>query len=98
MRTAGLILLLSLATGQASAQNFESSKLTSGVVVQGTAFESSKMAPGVVVQGTAFESSKMAPGVVVQTTGFQSSKISVGIVLIAVKNGGVVPRAPLTHW
>jgi hypothetical protein len=81
--TAALILLPSAATTAFAASNFESSKFSSGVVVQGTGFQSSKLSTGVVVQGVAF----------------QSAKISVGIVLQSVPAvGGIIPRTPLTHW
>jgi hypothetical protein len=79
----GAILLLSMTT----------------TAFAGSDFESSKLAPGIVVQGSALQSSKLSSGIVVQHSGFQSSKISVGIVLLAVPGGGgVISRAPLTHW
>jgi hypothetical protein len=103
MRARSLILatalLLSVATLACADSLFENSKLSPGVVVQGTGFQSPKLSPGVVVQGTGFQLPKLSPGVVVQGDGLQSSKISVGIVLEEVAGGGgVVPRAPLTHW
>lgn len=92
------VTLLPLATAASAASLFESSKLSPGVVVQGTALQSSKLSPGIVVQGTALQSSKLSPGVVLQGTAFQSPKISIGIVLQTVASGGTIPRAPLTHW
>jgi hypothetical protein len=61
-------------------------------------FESSKLSPGVVTQGAGLQSSKLSSGVVTQGAGLQSSKISVGVVLQTVVIGGGVIRAPLTHW
>lgn len=82
-----------------SQSNFESSKLSPGVVVQGSGLESSKLSSGVVVQGNSLESSKFSAGIVVNGLAFQSPKVSIGIVVNTVAQaGGVIPRAPLTHW
>lgn len=95
---AGLGLLVAFSSEAFAATNFESSKLSPGVVVQGSALQSPKLSSGVVVQSNALESSKLSSGVVVQTGAFQSSKLSVGIVVITLQGTGVVPRAPLVHW
>ena len=91
--------LLVLAVTRAYSQsNFESSKLSTGVVTEGDAFQSSKISPGIIIQNSGFQSSKLSPGIVMQNTAFQSSKLSVGIVVQVLSGSGVVPRAPLTHW
>jgi hypothetical protein len=110
------IPLSSVITAASAQSQFESSKVTAGVITQGSGlqsskmsigivlssgpsnFESSKMSPGIVLQGASFDSSKMSPSIVLQGTSFQSSKMSVGIVLNTRTGGGVVQRAPLTHW
>jgi hypothetical protein len=52
-----------------------------------------------VLQGSGVQSSKLSPGVVLQGASLRSSKISIGIVVVSVPGGGgVVVRAPLTHW
>jgi hypothetical protein len=92
-------ILLPLVTSAAHAgSDFESSKLSPGVVLQGAALQSSKLSTGVVLQGAGLKSSRLSSGVVLQNSSFQSSKISIGIILEAAKSGGVIPRAPLTHW
>jgi hypothetical protein len=92
------MVVIVLSTPKAFAQStFESSKMSPGVVVQGTGLESTKLSPGIVIQNLGMESSKLSPGIVLQKTSFQSSKLSVGIVVQNL-NRGVVPRAPLTHW
>lgn len=64
-----------------------------------TNFESSKLTSGVVVQNKGMESSKLSAGVVTSNTGLESSKLSVGIVVMTRPPvGGAVQRAPLTHW
>jgi hypothetical protein len=95
---ASIVLIFAVATTAQSQSNFESSKLSSGIVTAGVGFQSSKVSPGVVVQGSGFQSSKLSPGIVTQNTAFQSSKLSVGIVVQVLSSSGVVPRAPLTHW
>ncbi|MGT2501249.1 hypothetical protein ACVOMS_11240 [Bradyrhizobium guangxiense] len=83
----------------ASAQsNFESSKLSPGVVTEGAGFQSPKMSSGIVMQNSGFQSSKISSGVVMENTAFQSSKLSVGIVVEVLSGSGSIPRAPLTHW
>jgi hypothetical protein len=94
---AALGLLLLPGTSFA-ASDFESSKMTSGIVTEGTGFQSSKLSPGVVVEDGGFQSSKLSPGVVVENGALQSSKLSVGIVVQLVPVGGLVQHSPLTHW
>ena len=78
---------------------FESSKMLPGIGLEGTAFKSPKVSAGIVTQGTAFKSPKLSTGVVVQGTAFKAPKISVGIVVQSFSGGGgVIQRAPLTHW
>lgn len=94
-----VVTVLALAVSAAHAQsNFESSKLSAGVVTEGAAFQSSKMSSGIITQNSGFQSSKLSSGVVMQNTAFQSSKLSVGIVVQVLSGGSSVPRAPLTHW
>ncbi len=93
-----IALTPSLATAALAQSNFESSKLSSGVVTQGVGFDSPKASSGVVVQGGAFQSPKLSSGVVFQSTAFESSKLSVGIVVQVMPGGGIVPRAPLVHF
>lgn len=93
-----LILVLPFATAAQAQSNFESSKLSSGVVTQGTGFQSPKASPGIVVQGGAFQSPKLSSGAVLQNTAFESPKLSVGVVVQILPGGGIVPRAPLVHW
>lgn len=95
MATISVILT---ANGGHAQANLESSKLSPGVVTQGTGLESSKLAPGIVVQNSGLQSPKLSPSVVVSNSGFQSSKLSVGIVVMTLSAGTLVPRAPLTHW
>lgn len=92
------MLVAAIATTALAQSNFESSKLSPGVVTEGTGFQSSKMSPGIVTQNSGFQSSKISPGVVMENTAFQSPKLSVGIVVEALSSRGSVPRAPLTHW
>jgi hypothetical protein len=69
--------------------------LSSGAI----AFESSKLTGGIVVEGSGLQSPKLSAGVVVEPAGLQSPKLSVGIVVDVLPNGGsAVTRAPLTHW
>lgn len=77
---------------------FESSKLSSGVVTEGSAAQSPKLTPGVVIEGTGLQSPKLSPGAVVDFAGLHSSKLSVGIVVESVSSGGLIQHAPLTHW
>jgi hypothetical protein len=95
---AATMLVPAIATTAFSQSNFESSKLSPGVVTQGTGFQSSKVSPGIVMQNTGFQSSKISSGVVLQNTTFQSSKLSVGVVVEVLSGSGSVPRGPLTHW
>lgn len=95
---ASLTLVLPLTTAAQAQSNFESSKLSSGVVTQGSGFESPKASSGVVVQGGAFQSPKLSSGIVFQSTAFESPKLSVGIVVQIMPGGGIVPRAPLVHF
>ena len=90
-------LLLAVGAPVAVADDFESSKLSPGIVVQGAGFQSSKLSSGIVTQGLALQGSKLSSGIVVQGLTFQSSKLSVGIVVQKGPSGGV-QRAPLTHW
>ena len=89
------LLPISAAVAQS---DFESSKLSSGTVVQGAAMQSSKLTSGVVLQNATMQSSKLSSGVVLQNAAFSSPKLSVGIVVQVRPMGGVVPRAPLVHW
>lgn len=83
----------------ASNADFESSKLSSGVIVEGAALKGSKLSTGVVVQGSAAKVSKMSIGIVVEGVSFKASKLSVGLVVESTgSGGGVVMRSPLTHW
>jgi uncharacterized protein YjbI with pentapeptide repeats len=94
-----LLALQALTMSAALAQSqFESSKLSPGVVTQGADLQSSKLSSGVVVQGGDFRSSKLSSGVVVQGGDFRSSKLSVGVVFNILVVGGNVIHAPLTHW
>ena len=79
---------------------FESSKLSPGAVVEGSGLQSPKFSPGVVIEGSGLQSSKLSAGIVVVNVGaFKSSKLSAGVVVETLNSsGGVVPRAPLTHW
>lgn len=61
-------------------------------------FESSKLSSGAVVQGIAVQSPKLSPGAVVQNAGLQSSKLSVGVVVQVLPVSGIITRAPLVHW
>lgn len=94
---AATVLLLSAADAFAQSQ-FQSSKTSPGIVVQGDSLSASKISPGIVLQGSSFNASKLSPGVVLQSTSFQSSKMSVGVVVQTVSNSGIIVRAPLTHW
>ena len=104
MRTGPLviaaIILPSLAATAAAQSQFESSKLSPGVVVEGSGLESSKLSSGIVMDNLSLQSPKLSVGIVVQSlAAFKSSKLSVGIVVESVSgSGGVVLRAPLTHW
>lgn len=91
-------ILVSLTTLASAQSQFESSKLSPGVVVQGGALQSPKLSPGIVVQGGALQSPKLLPGIVVQNAAFQSAKLSVGIVVETVPYRGFVVHEPLTHW
>jgi len=53
-------------------------------------FESSKLSPGVVTRGAGFQSSKLSGGIIAQNGGLQSSKLSVGIVVTTTFGGNVV--------
>ena len=99
-RTIGLLAgaVVFLTQRQVAAQDFKSSKLSPGVVVQGQTLQSPKLSTGIVMQGAGVQSTKLAPGVVVQGAGFVSPKISVGIVLQLMNPNGIVVRAPLTNW
>lgn len=94
------IALVETASFAFAASNFESPKLSSGMIIQGGSFQSPALRPGVVVQGSSLQSPKLSPGIVVGIAGLESVKLSVGIVVQVVPGGGVgaVPRAPLTHW
>lgn len=112
--TAVALLIALMPTSVALA--FESSKLSPGVVTEGSGMQSPKLSPGVVTEGSGLQSPKLSPGVIIEGNGLQSSKLSVGIVVantaafesaklsvgVVVEtlssSGGVVPRAPLTHW
>lgn len=102
MRCASVIatIALSLLAPAALAQSqFESSKMSPGIVVEGSALKSSKISPGVVLENKALQSSKMSAGVVMENIALKSSKMSVGIVLQVLPSAGsAIPRAPLTHW
>jgi hypothetical protein len=103
MRVPGLavtaVLLVSVVDVVSAQTQFESSKLSPGAVVQGSGSESSKLSPGIVLQGSGAQSSKLSPGVVLQGASLQASKMSIGVVVQSVPGGGgVVVRAPLTHW
>jgi hypothetical protein len=101
MRSARYSIVAALAlsaTPAAAAGQFESPKTTPAVVVQGNGFSASKTVSGVVVQGNALDASKLATGAVVQGAGFEATKMSIGIVVQSVASGGIVIRAPLTHW
>lgn len=102
-----LVLLIAIAiplaavvTAAMAQSQFESSKMSSGVVLEGAGVQSSKLSSGIVLQNTSLQSSKMSIGIVLESTAaLQSSKFSTGIVLQTISGGGgVVPRAPLTHW
>lgn len=90
-----------LASGSAQA-DFQSSKMSSGIVVEGSALRLPKLSTGIVVEGMAFRAAKMSVGVVMENAAppaFKSSKVSVGIVVLSIQGGGgVITRAPLTHW
>ncbi|HEX3651867.1 MAG TPA: hypothetical protein VHU18_03490 [Rhizomicrobium sp.] len=91
-------IALFLASPALADANLESSKLSSGVVTQGTALESPKVSSGIVVQGNVLESPKVSTGIIVGNTTLQSPKLSVGIVVMNLHPSGIIPRAPLTHW
>jgi hypothetical protein len=78
--------------------NFESPKLSPGVVTQGSSLQSSKLVPSIIVGGAGLQSSKFSSGVVTSIHGLQSSRLSVGIIVEVLPGGGIVTRAPLTHW
>ena len=87
-----------VAAGSAFADDFQSPKLSPGIVMQAGALKSSVLSPAVVTQGSGLQSPKLLPGVVVSISGLQSPKISTGIVVEVLPGGGSVLRAPLTHW
>lgn len=83
----------------ASAQNaIESSKLSAGAVVQGTAEQGAKLNAGAVVLGTAEQGSKLNAAAVLQGGAMDAPKIVAYAVLKNAPGGGAVSRAPLTHW
>lgn len=92
------MLVVAVVSAASAQSNFESSKLSPGVVTQGVGFQSSKMSTGIVTQYSGLQSSKLSPGIVMQNTAFQSPKLSVGIVVQVLSGNTSVPRAPLTHW
>ena len=101
-RNGGIVLLLLATSETAFAQNLETSKLTGGIVVEGSALQSSKIAPGIVLENASLMATKIAPGIVLENASLMATKISAGIVVEALPppapTPGIVPRAPLTHW
>ena len=92
-----LAVFVSAVSPSLGGSDFQSSKVTAGVIVSGSAFESAKVSSGIVVENGAFSSSKLSSGVVVAGSAFQSAKVSVGIVVQSVPSTGFVVRAPFTH-
>ncbi len=76
-----IILALLLMPGAAMAQQFEATKVSPGVILQGGSFDASKVSPGVILQGGSFDASKVSPGVIIQYKGLWATKVSVGVVL-----------------
>jgi hypothetical protein len=99
LSSTAIAVMVSISTVAFAAPQFESSKLSPGIVVQGSGLESSKLSSGIVLQGAGMESPKLSAGLVLESLGFQSSKVSAGVVVeTATGTGGIVSRAPLTHW
>ncbi|MFD1985441.1 hypothetical protein ACFSOZ_23295 [Mesorhizobium newzealandense] len=95
----GSALLCATTTAAFAGSDFESSKLSPAVVMEGEGLQSSKVLPGIVTEGSGLQSSKLSPGVVLENSGLQSPKLSIGVVVEALQGGGgIVSRAPLTHW
>lgn len=93
------VVLLAATIQSANAQSqIESSKLKAGGVLQGGAAEASKLNATGVLQNTTVQNSKLNATSVFQTAAVRSSKL-VGYAVLQMRvNGGVVLRAPLTHW
>ncbi len=62
-----IILALLLMPGAAMAQQFEATKVSPGIILQGGSFDASKVSPGVVIQYKGLWATKISVGVVLQT-------------------------------